>query len=137
MKKISLGAVLATLVMVFIVSFGLLALPHHTLAQDAGTGDSFSLDFKLDNPIDGSDDLPSFVVTIAKALVILLTPLVVIMVLYSGFLFVTARGNAEKLGSAKDALLYTLIGAAIVLGAEGFATIIQNTVGCLGGGSGC
>ena len=133
MKKISLGAVLATLVMTFIVCVGVLGLPHGASAQDTSGG----LNFQLTNPIQGSNDLPTFVVTIAKGLVILLTPLVVIMVLYSGFLFVTARGNAEKLGSAKQALLYTLIGAAIVLGAQGFATIVQNTVGCLGGGTSC
>ncbi len=55
------------------------------------------------------------------------------MLLYSGFLFVLARGNAEKLGEAKKALMYTLIGAAIVLGAKGLATIIENTVVNLAG----
>jgi hypothetical protein len=134
MKKISLGAVLATLVMTFVLCIGVLGLPHGASAQSSGGS---QLNFKLDNPIDGSGDLPAFVTTIANGLVILLTPLVVIMVLYSGFLFVTAKGNVEKLGTAKQALLYTLIGAAIVLGAQGFATIIQNTVGCLGGGTGC
>ncbi len=79
----------------------------------------------------------TFLQNILKGIVLLLTPIVVIMMLYAGFLFVTAQGNAEKLGEAKKALLYTMIGAAIVLGAEGFATIIKNTVTCLGGANGC
>ncbi|MEI8130228.1 MAG: hypothetical protein WCG55_01860 [bacterium] len=102
-----------------------------------GIESNLNLAFKLDNPIQGSADLPSFVQTILKAVALLLTPVVVIMMLYSGFLFVTALGNAEKLGEAKQALLYTMIGAAVVLGAEGFATIIKSTVGCLAGGTGC
>ncbi len=102
-----------------------------------GIQSNLNLAFQLDNPIQGSSDLPSFVQTILKAVALLLTPVVVIMMLYSGFLFVISRGNAEKLGEAKQALLYTMIGAAVVLGAEGFATIIKSTVGCLAGGTGC
>lgn len=102
-----------------------------------GIESNLNLAFKLDNPIQGSTDLTSFVQTILKAAALLLTPVVVLMMLYSGFLFVIARGNAEKLGEAKQALLYTMIGAAVVLGAEGFATIIKSTVGCLAGGTGC
>jgi hypothetical protein len=49
-------------------------------------------------------------------------------IIYSGFLFVFARGNSEKLGKAKDALLYTLIGAAILLGSWAIAEMIQATV---------
>jgi len=57
---------------------------------------------------------------------------VALAVIYSGFLFVFARGNSEKLGKAKDALLYTLIGAAILLGSWAIAEMIQATVTGLG-----
>ena len=96
-----------------------------------------SIQFQLKNPLGATGDLNSFLQNILKAMVLLLTPVVVIMVLYSGFLFVAARGNVEKLGDAKKALLYTLIGAAIVLGAQGFATVLKNTVTCLAGAAGC
>ena len=102
-----------------------------------GIQTNLNLAFHLDNPISGDGDLLGFVQTILKAVVLLLTPVIVLMMLYAGFMFVTAQGNGEKLIEAKNALVYTMIGAAIVLGAEGFATIIKSTVNCLAGGTGC
>jgi hypothetical protein len=101
-----------------------------------GTGD-ISIEFQIKNPLGETGDLNTFLANILKAIVLLLTPVVVIMMLYAGFLFVSAQGNAEKIGEAKKALLTTLAGAAIVLGAQGFAIILKNTVTCLAGAAGC
>ncbi len=86
-----------------------------------------NLNITLQNPLKTST-LDGFMVKVLDGVVLLLTPVVTIMMLYSGFLFVVARGNSEKLGDAKKALMYTLIGAAIILGAKGFATVIGNTI---------
>jgi len=45
---------------------------------------------------------------------------------------VTARGNPESLKKAKDALLYSVLGAAILLGAWAIAQLISDTVLKLG-----
>jgi len=50
------------------------------------------------------------------------------MLVYVGYLFVTARGNDTKLTTAKSALLWTVVGALILLGAEAIALAIQATV---------
>ena len=55
-------------------------------------------------------------------------PVVALAIIYCGFLFVKARGNPEELSKAKDALLYTLIGAAILLGSLAIAELIVSTV---------
>ena len=55
-------------------------------------------------------------------------PVVALAIIYSGFLFVFARGNTEKLGTAKKALTYSLIGAAILLGSWAIAQLISDTV---------
>ncbi len=55
-------------------------------------------------------------------------PIVALAVIYCGFLFVSARGNSEKLNEAKSALLYTVIGAAILLGSYAIAQMISATV---------
>ena len=55
-------------------------------------------------------------------------PIVALAVVYCGFLFVKARGKPEEITKAKDALLYTLIGAAILLGSWAIAQLISNTV---------
>lgn len=58
-------------------------------------------------------------------------PILVLAIIYSGFLFVAAQGNEEKLSTAKTSLLYTLIGAAILLGSWGLANLIVTTVKAL------
>lgn len=52
----------------------------------------------------------------------------VFFIIYSGFLFVTARGNEKKVGDAKNAIIWTVIGTAILLGARVIADVIQGTL---------
>jgi hypothetical protein len=49
-------------------------------------------------------------------------------IIYCGFLFVKAIGKPEEIKKAKDALLYTVIGAAILLGAWTIAQLISDTI---------
>ncbi len=58
-------------------------------------------------------------------------PVVALAIIYSGFLFVFARGNSDKLSKAKTTLMYTLIGAAILLGAMAIAKAISGTITAL------
>ncbi len=83
------------------------------------------------NPIK-ANDLYAFISDVLTEVAKLGAVVVVFFIIYSGFLFVTAQGNEEKLKTAKKALLYTLIGAAILLGASLIATVIKNTVSELG-----
>lgn len=55
-------------------------------------------------------------------------PIVALAIIYTGFLFVSAQGNSEALTKAKKSLLYTLIGAALLLGAFVLAEAIGKTV---------
>jgi len=52
----------------------------------------------------------------------------VLMIMYAGFLFVTARGNEKKITDAKQAILYACIGAAILLGARIISGAITGTI---------
>lgn len=54
--------------------------------------------------------------------------LAVFFIIYAGFLFVTAGGNEEKRKSAKSALLYAVIGTAILIGARALSLIVCSTV---------
>src|SRR3989338_122668 len=76
-------------------------------------------DKEICNPIT-ANDLPTFIKTGL--------PVIALAIVYSGFLFVEARGNAEKLNKAKKALLYTMVGAAILLGSWAIAKLISETV---------
>ena len=92
----------------------------------------------ITNPLGGS--ITTIQALIAKILQLIAQvglPIVVIMIIYAGFLYVTARGNEEQVKRAHKALLYTVIGAAIVLGAWVISRAVCQTVNQLGANNAC
>ncbi len=86
-------------------------------------------DIKIKNPFSGGNDLYSFIKTIINEILIPIGGVVaVLMIMYAGFMYVTARGNPAQISKAHDALLYGAIGAAILLGAWVIAGAIEGTV---------
>ena len=53
----------------------------------------------------------------------------VIMIAWSAILYITAGTSEEKVTKARKNLMWTLIGLAILLAAEGIISIIQETLG--------
>ncbi len=96
--------------------------------------DGVTCEGKICNPLasKGINDLSGFIKIILEGALKLGIPVIALAIIYSGFLFVSARGNSEKLGEAKNSLMYTLIGAALLLGAWAIAKIISETVLGLG-----
>jgi hypothetical protein len=84
-------------------------------------------DGKICNPIN-ADTIQGFIKTFLEGAIRVGLPILALAIIYCGFQFVQARGNSEKLNDAKQSLLYTLIGAALLLGAWAIAQIISNTV---------
>ncbi|MCK5060076.1 MAG: hypothetical protein KAR00_02990 [Candidatus Pacebacteria bacterium] len=84
----------------------------------------------IENPLKGGiDTLGKFVEVIVTDIVIPIGAVIVVLaIIYSGFLFVTAQGNPEKLEVAKRAFLWSAIGAIILLGAWVIAQVIENTI---------
>ncbi|MBP9749679.1 MAG: hypothetical protein KBD21_03035 [Candidatus Pacebacteria bacterium] len=80
----------------------------------------------FDSPVEG--DLYDLLVKILNAVVYILFPFIVLMIVYTGFLFVTAQGNATKITQAREALVWTVVGALVVLGAKAIALAIEATV---------
>jgi len=85
---------------------------------------------KINNPLgtSGPQDIPSFIQTILNSVLVVGVPIVTLAIIYTGFLFVTAQGNSEALTKAKKTLLYTLIGAALLLGSFVISKAIKGTV---------
>lgn len=65
---------------------------------------------------------------ILNIVIVLATPIIVFFIIYSGFLYVTARGNAEQVKQASNALLYAVIGGVIIIGSVAIAAIVKNLV---------
>ncbi|MBP6855225.1 MAG: hypothetical protein KBD26_03685 [Candidatus Pacebacteria bacterium] len=103
-----------------------------TAGGDTGSGD-FSLDVTIDNPLATDiDTLPEFVEEVLRIVLKVGIPIVTLFIIYAGLLFVMAAGNPEKLKKAKETLLWTLVGAAVLLGAWVIAEAIQGTLVQLG-----
>lgn len=56
---------------------------------------------------------------------------VTVWIIWAGFGFLMAQGNPSKLEVARQRLLWSLIGAGILLGAVGISAVVQNTVRAL------
>jgi hypothetical protein len=94
-----------------------------------GTDRGVSINNKLINPIGPNlDTLEDFIVKIIEIALYVIVPILSLMIIYTGFLFVSAQGNSEKLTTAKKALAFTLIGAALILGAFVITEAIKSTV---------
>ena len=98
-----------------------LMLPSRVIAITEGSS------FGIENPLKVGT-----VVDLLKAFVGILVqigfPLAVLAFIYTGFLFVTAFGNEEKITKAKSALNWVFIGTAVLLGAYIIITAIENTI---------
>ena len=81
----------------------------------------------LHNPL-GNKDLAEFLQDILEVVMVFAIPLIVFMILYAGFMYVTAQGDAKKVGDAHKALLYAVIGGVIIIGANVILAVIQGTV---------
>jgi len=88
---------------------------------------------KICNPLQGAgiDSIPKLIQVVLVGVLKVGIPVIALAIIYSGFLFVFARGNEEKLKTAKDALFYSVIGAAILLGSWAIAEMIASTVNAL------
>ena len=80
---------------------------------------------ELCNPI-GQDNFQDLVNAIVVTLPKIIIPLAVIIIIWIGIKFFLAQGNTEKIKKARDALLWTVVGLAIILIGTGFVSLIKS-----------
>jgi hypothetical protein len=83
---------------------------------------------KLNDPLLNVSSVEEFASEIIGLLMYILLPAIVVMIVIAGFMFIKAQGNPEQLKSARKFLLWTLIGATVVLGGQVIRGIISGTV---------
>lgn len=81
----------------------------------------------LCNPLKVST-LQALLIDILNFVIQIGTVIIIFMLVLTGFKFVMARGNPTELGKAKEMLVWTLIGALIILGSKAIAVGIQSTI---------
>ncbi len=113
-----------------ILTFLMIIIPVYIINAD---GSGVIGDGKIKNPLSSSiDTIPKFLTALLEGAIKIAIPIVALAVIYSGFLFVKAQGNPEEITKAKDAMLYTLIGAAVLLGALAIAKLVADTITAVG-----
>jgi hypothetical protein len=80
-----------------------------------------------ENPT-GFSSAEELIISILRALTVIAIPLIVLMIIYGGFLYSTARGNAEQLRKATMTLTFAIIGGILVIGAVAITEIVGDTV---------
>ncbi len=85
-------------------------------------------DAKIKNPIQSVGSLSQFLVKILEIFKILAAMVVVFFIIYAGLQYVLARGDEGAIKKAHQTLLWTVVGAAILLGAEVISRVIEGTV---------
>jgi len=83
----------------------------------------------IDNPLKKAEsfiDLVDIITNFIFWVGIAIGPL---MIIIGGFYFLTAAGSEEKIRTAKNIILYTVIGLAIILLAKGLVSVIKSALG--------
>ena len=85
---------------------------------------------KLENPLkENFTSLPDFINFVLEKIVLPIGAVIaVFFIIFSGFLFVTAQGNEEKLAKAKTAFLWTAVGVLVLLGSIVISKGIAETI---------
>lgn len=80
----------------------------------------------------GQGSFRQLALTIVNFFLTFLGLIAVVMIIYGGFLYVTAAGNQEKIESAKKIIMYAVVGIVVIL--LSFA-IVNTILGAGGGGA--
>src|SRR3989344_4435406 len=77
------------------------------------------------------NSIAEFLELVLKIVTLFALPIIIFFIIYAGFLFVTAQGKPDQITKARNALLYSVVGGVIILGAHLLLAVIQGTVGTL------
>lgn len=117
----------------YLTLFVLVTLPIFTYGQTTNTLVSGS----IPNPLkcetgQNCDSLIFLITSILNGVIIPIAAVfVTIWIIYAGFKYVVAQGNPTKVSEAHKTLLWSLIGAGILLGAAGISAVVQTTINSL------
>ncbi len=128
--------------LVFLSSLSVGAVAAHAVSLGGGQntggyeltgGQNTGSSVTLMNPLKSGTSLESFLTSILEFIIRIGSIAIILMLVFVGYKFVVAQGSDTKLNEAKNMLLWTIIGALVLLGAKAISLAIQATVKSLGG----
>jgi hypothetical protein len=83
---------------------------------------------EIENPlgVDSFEDLIGKIIEFIRNVGIIIAP---VFLIFAGFLFMTAGGDPNKINTAKNLILWTLIGVGILLIGSGLISILREILG--------
>ena len=91
------------------------------------TGETKEYPFEVPNPLrGGANTIAELVGIIVKWIFSIAIPIAVAVIVYSGILFLTSKGDIGKVTKAREMLKYAVIGLAVILIGSGFITLIRS-----------
>jgi len=95
-----------------------------------------TIPISIKNPFNcgGAEDctIMTLITSILNNIVMPIASVAVVMwIVWAGFSFIKAQGNPTEIGKAQQRLLWSLVGAGILLGAVAISAVVQNTVTAL------
>lgn len=93
-------------------------------AKSAQTGD------------DSTSDIPSMVQRVVNVMLFVLGAVAVIMIVLGGIKFTTSNGNPEQIKSAKNTIMYSVVGLVVAIMAYAIVNFVVTQITSSGGGGG-
>lgn len=95
--------------------------------------EKFTAAVTIPNPLNGVDNFCQLLTKIASGVGVFIASLGTIMIIVAGIFYLTSAGSPERIGVAKKALFYAIIGIVIGVAASGIVEIIKGIIGANGG----
>lgn len=101
--------------------------PGNDVGVNSGTDRGCSPGQGVVNPLSFCT-IQQFFDVVLSFLIQLAIPLIIFMIIFTGFKFVIARGNTTKLEEARMMFFYTILGGLLILGASIITRVLRGTV---------
>jgi len=82
---------------------------------------------KLVNPTPRYGTMYDFIMALLEIVLLIGLPMIVIALIFAGFILVTAGGDEKKIATGKMVIVWTFVGGMIILGAKVIAELIRGT----------
>ena len=103
---------------IYMLTVLFLAIPHTSSAD---------LSYEIKTKITPTS-FEELLVALLNVFIVIAVPIIILFIIYAGFLYVTAKGNVEQTQQATRTLTYAIVGGIIIIGALTIAEIIKNVV---------
>ncbi len=110
--------------MVLVVLISQLVIPSAIVAAAGSVEDAFITSSGLEKDI----SIPEIVSIIIKLVLGFLGVIFVVLIIYSGFNWMTSAGNEEKISTAKKTMVAAIIGLTIILAAYAITYFVLDVV---------